>query len=118
MSQEIRSRIEGEFNGYDGGAVFKLDNGQAWQQRHYKYIYRYAYRPEVRIYREGSRYMMEVAGMAEPVEVIQVSIVLERQIVSDFSGFNQDMRFEFGSRPSKSTTTTMRIGPAPSSSTA
>ena len=72
-----------------------LINGQVWQQKLYRYQYRYAYRPEVRIYREADQYMMEVAVMDEPIEVIQASIVVDGPIVSDFSGFNGGMRFEF-----------------------
>ena len=30
---EIRSRIDGEFTGWDGKSVFKLKNGQTWVQR-------------------------------------------------------------------------------------
>lgn len=95
MNQEIHSRIDGEFNGYHDSAIFKLANGQVWQQRRYRYRYRYAYRPEVRIYKEGGRYMMEVAVMDELIEVVQASLIVDGPIVSDFSGFNQDMKFEF-----------------------
>jgi len=95
MNHEIRSRIEGEFNGYDDGAIFELANGQVWQQKRYRYKYKYSYRPEVRIYRDGGKYMMEVAVMDEPIEVVRVDIAVEGTIVSDFSGYNQDMKFEF-----------------------
>lgn len=95
MTQEIRSLIDGEFNGYDNGAVFRLANGQAWQQKRYKYKYKYAYRPAVRIYRRGSEYMMKVACMDEPIEVVPVEIIVEGQIVSDFNGFDGDAKFEF-----------------------
>jgi hypothetical protein len=92
---ESRSRIDGEFNGYDDGAIFKLANGQVWQQKKYQYRYKYAYRPEVRIYRDGTKYMMEVAVMSEPIEVVHVDIMVEGPIVSDFTGFDGDMKFEF-----------------------
>jgi hypothetical protein len=49
----------------------------------------------VRVYRDGSHYMMEVAVMDEPIEVVRADIVVEGPIVSEFSGFNQDMKFEF-----------------------
>ncbi len=29
----IRAHIEGEFRGWDGKTIFRLDNGQVWQQR-------------------------------------------------------------------------------------
>lgn len=31
--QLIRARIAGNFNGWSGGTIFRLDNGQVWQQR-------------------------------------------------------------------------------------
>ncbi len=43
------SRIEGEFEGWSGDGVYKLDNGQVWQQAHYKYRYKYMYRPVARV---------------------------------------------------------------------
>jgi hypothetical protein len=39
----IESYIEGEFEGRDGETVFKLDNGQIWQQALYAYTYHYSY---------------------------------------------------------------------------
>lgn len=96
MTQQIISQIDGEFTGYNDGAIFRLANGQVWQQSKYKYKYHYAYRPGVRIYAdETGSYLMEVEGVDESVEVIQVSIFVEGIIVSDFSGFRQGAIFEF-----------------------
>lgn len=33
----IESRIEGEFEGWDGDTIFELENGQIWQQSSYAY---------------------------------------------------------------------------------
>jgi hypothetical protein len=95
MTRTVRTRIEGEFTGYDNAAIFKLANGEVWQQKRYPYKYKYAYRPEVRIYREGGDYMMEVRCMDEPISVVRADLVVEGAIVSDFTGFNQGMKFEF-----------------------
>jgi hypothetical protein len=95
MNQEIRSKIEGAFTGYHSGAIFKLVNGQVWRQKRYHYKYKYAYRPKVRIYQDGAECMMEVAVMDEPIAVRRANIAVEGPIVSEFSGFNQHMRFEF-----------------------
>lgn len=95
MASEIKSNIEGEFNGFNNETIFFLANGQAWQQSRYRYRYKYAYRPQVRIYRETGRHMMQVAGIDEPIEVVPVDIVLEGKIVSDFVGFDGQSRFEF-----------------------
>jgi hypothetical protein len=66
-----------------------------WQQKRYKYRYRYAYRPEVHIYKDGSSYIMDVSVMNEPIEVVPAQVATEGTIVSEFTGFNQDMTFEF-----------------------
>lgn len=95
MMNTIESRIDGEFNGYDDGAVFRLANGQVWQQKRYKHKYRYKYRPHVRIYREGSDYMMAVDCMDEPIAVVKVSLLEDGPIVSDFRGFARDAQFQF-----------------------
>jgi len=92
---DIHTKLIGAFTGYHDGAVFRLDNGQAWQQRRYSYKYKYKYRPNVHIYRDGSGYMLAVDCMSEPIEVVRASIVTEGTIVSEFKGFNGGARFEF-----------------------
>lgn len=94
---EIHGRLEGAFTGFHGGAVFRLTNGQVWQQRRYKYKYKYKYRPQVRIYEDHGRRLMEFDCMDEPIEVVRASIVEEGIIVSDFNGFDGSSRFEFES---------------------
>ena len=68
----IRSRIDGEFTGFSGDAVFRLVNGQVWQQARYRDRYRYKYRPEVEIRREGGRQVMYVPFMDESIEVRRI----------------------------------------------
>jgi len=65
----IESRIDGTFEGWDGDTIFKLINGQIWQQAEYAYTYHYAYRPEVLIYRSGSGYKMKVEGVSREIRV-------------------------------------------------
>lgn len=62
-------KIEGEFNGWDGDAIFELIDGSRWQQIKYKYKYRYKYRPRAKIWKDGSTYYLEVDGMSEKIEV-------------------------------------------------
>ena len=95
MPEEIKSKIDGAFDGYNGDAIFRLANGQVWQQARYKY--KYAYRPEVRIYRTGAQCLMEVSVMDEPIEVVRASIVEEGTITSDFNGFDGNSQFTFDS---------------------
>lgn len=68
----IESRIDGTFEGWDGDTVFKLINGQIWQQTQYSYTYHYAYRPEVLIYRSGSGYKMKVDGVNQEIGVKRI----------------------------------------------
>ncbi len=39
----VESEIDGDFHGWDGNTIFKLVNGQIWQQTEYDYEYEYAY---------------------------------------------------------------------------
>ena len=43
----IESQIEGTFNGWTGETVFKLTNGQIWQQASYAYTYHYRRPPRL-----------------------------------------------------------------------
>jgi hypothetical protein len=63
--------IDGDFEGWEGETIFVLCNGQVWQQASYEYMYHYAYRPEVLIYRTDSRYRMKVEGIDQTIEVIR-----------------------------------------------
>jgi hypothetical protein len=58
----VDSRIDGDFNGWDGETENTLTNGQTWKQAAYKYTYKSAYRPSALVYRGGSGYIMEVKG--------------------------------------------------------
>lgn len=92
----MKFQIEGEFNGYNDGAIFKLTDGSAWQQKEYKYQYTYAYRPDVNLYTENGKDILSVdlEGLG-PVEVARVHILEEGSIVSDFKGFDEKEKFEF-----------------------
>jgi hypothetical protein len=65
----IESQIDDDFQGWDGETIFKLSNGQVWQQAAYAYTYHYAYRPKVLIYLSGSAYRMKVEGVDSTVLV-------------------------------------------------
>jgi len=65
----IESCIDGDFEGWEGDTIFKLENGQIWQQTSYSYTYHYAYRPEVIIYPTGGKYKMVVVGVSETIYV-------------------------------------------------
>jgi len=65
----IESYIVGDFEGWDGDTIFKLDNGQIWQQASYAYTYHYAYHPSVLIYRVAGGFRMKVDGIADTILV-------------------------------------------------
>ena len=67
----IESRIDGDFKGWEGNTIFKLQNGQVWQQAQYSYHYHYSYCPEALIYQSNSGWMLQVDGDEIPVNRIQ-----------------------------------------------
>ncbi|MGV2887139.1 DUF3298 domain-containing protein [Paenibacillus taichungensis] len=71
-SSYIESQIDDDFEGYDDGNLYELSNGQIWKQVEYKYTYSYSYRPDVVIYKDGSRYYMQVEGMTDKVQVERI----------------------------------------------
>jgi len=68
----IESQIDGEFEGWEGETIFKLTNGQIWQQASYDYMYHYAYMPEVIIYTTSGGYKMKVEDVEETIEVVRI----------------------------------------------
>jgi hypothetical protein len=56
----IDTYIDGEFKGWEGETIYKLDNGEIWQQSTYHYHYHYAYHPEVIIFKSPSACHMRV----------------------------------------------------------
>jgi len=65
----IDSRIDGEFKGWNGETVFKLQNGQIWQQAAYGYQVNFADSPRVSIYQSGGVFRMKVEGVEEEIAV-------------------------------------------------
>jgi hypothetical protein len=68
----VESRIEGDFEGWEGDTIFKLDNGQVWQQTDGRYKYKYKYRPRVVIVKSGRSYLMQVEGVDDRIRVEQL----------------------------------------------
>ena len=65
----IESKIDGDFEGWEGETIVKLMNGQIWQQTEYHYHYHYAFMPEVLIFKSGSGHKMWVKGVEKAVSV-------------------------------------------------
>jgi hypothetical protein len=68
-SPAIESAISGEIEGWSGETIFKLDNGQIWQQAEYDYDYFYDYNPDVTIYETSAGCRMKVEGEDETILV-------------------------------------------------
>lgn len=68
----IESQINGEFEGWEGETVVKLQNGQIWLQTEYHYHYHYAYSPDVIIFQSNGRWKMKVEGTDKAVGVRQL----------------------------------------------
>jgi hypothetical protein len=63
----IESAIDGEFEGWTGETIFKLQNGQIWQQAEYDYDYEYEYSPEVTIYKTSGCWKMQVKDVEDAI---------------------------------------------------
>jgi hypothetical protein len=71
-SPAIESTISGEIEGWEGETIFKLDNGQIWQQAAYDYTYFYAYRPDITIYQTSAGCRMRVEDETDTVLVKRI----------------------------------------------
>lgn len=59
----LESKIDGDFEGWEGDTIFKLANGQIWQQIDGRYKYKYMYAPRVMIFKTEGGYQMQVNGV-------------------------------------------------------
>ena len=59
-SPAIDSQIDGDFNGWEGETIYRLQNGQVWRQSSYHYHYHYAFSPHVLIFDSGAGCAMVV----------------------------------------------------------
>lgn len=68
----IEAQIDGEFQGWDGETIFKLTNGQIWQQSSYAYTYTYKFMPKVLIIKTSRGYELQVEGMDRRIAVRRI----------------------------------------------
>lgn len=68
----IETQISGEFEGWKGETMFKMTNGQIWQQSSYAYMYHYAFNPSVLIYEFRGSWNMQVEDVEDTIEVSQL----------------------------------------------
>lgn len=68
----IETTLAGDFNGWEGETIFKLSNGQIWEQAEYDYMYSYSYMPEVTIYSTSAGCRMKVEDEEETILVKRI----------------------------------------------
>lgn len=71
--RKIESRLVGTFDGWDGGTLFELENGQIWQQRiDEKQKYTPKENPKVTVYKSFGGYRMRFEGYNQSCAVKRV----------------------------------------------
>ena len=75
-AETIESRIDGDFEGWDGGTTFKLTNGQVWRQVGNEYTFDYNFYPKVSIVSTQDGYQMQVEGMNKKISVVPIKTLL------------------------------------------
>lgn len=71
--KEITSRLVGQFDGWDGHTIFRLENGQVWQQRIEKTVsYKPAENPVVTVVRSFGGYRLKVEGYNQSCPVKRI----------------------------------------------
>jgi hypothetical protein len=95
LSIVLESQIDRYFEGWDGGTLFRLTNGQFWQQTSDVYTDRNATRPKIFIYKISEDiYRMKVHHLDDTTEVRCVGNIIESQIVSYREGLDGDIIIE------------------------
>jgi hypothetical protein len=69
VEHTVQSQIDGDFDGWEGETMFKLANGQVWQQSRPSARYHFANSPKVTI---STTYKMKVEGVAGEVSVRRI----------------------------------------------
>jgi len=87
MPQVIESDIDGRFFGWHGSTVFKLANGQVWEQDAPGRIRQFAYRPDLRITEIDDVHLMQIDGIGS-VRVRKVRDFIESRIDGVFHGWD------------------------------
>ncbi len=73
-------KLKGPFRGFRNLETrFVFLDGSVWRQRQPKYLYFYANRPRARVLYENGRYVLEVDGTDETIEVIEETATAQLQ---------------------------------------
>ncbi|HOI37383.1 MAG TPA: hypothetical protein PLF11_08375 [Bacillota bacterium] len=72
QSELLDLGVDEVFSGLQHGNIYKLDNGQVWQQTDFHIEIHVAVMPRVTIWKEGSMHKMQVEGTRSSVTVEQL----------------------------------------------
>lgn len=76
-----KSRISGDFNGWDGDTIVRLHSGEVWQQTGSEYEYHYGHNLDVIVFSSRGTCYMLVQGIDEAVKV--QALIDYRTVTSD-----------------------------------
>lgn len=68
----FEAHIDGEFNGFEYGRLYKLQNGQVWEQTNFSLTLNLGLSPKVTFWKVESVWNMKVDGVDDPVTVRQI----------------------------------------------
>jgi hypothetical protein len=73
-SPAVETRIDGEFTGWNGETLYKMDDGTIWQHSNYHYHYHYSFHPSVVIYagRAGACHIKVTDDDDDGVDVVRI----------------------------------------------
>jgi hypothetical protein len=71
-SSVIESRIDGDFEGFDGETIIKLMDGSIWEQAEYYYHYQYGYMTPVVVFSSAGGWKIQVEGVPKAVRVRRI----------------------------------------------
>jgi hypothetical protein len=73
-SPAVETRIDGDFNGWEGETIYKMDDGSIWQQSTYHYHYHFTFHPSVTIYptRYGTCHIKVEGDDDDGVDVLRI----------------------------------------------
>ncbi|MHA0940070.1 hypothetical protein, partial [Enterobacter kobei] len=82
-----KTKIDGDFEGFDDEVLFRFVDGTYWIQAQYMYWYHYAYRPDVNLLRANGRFYLQIDGKDKVVPVRQITDVIQSRIDGEFKGW-------------------------------
>lgn len=73
MEFVLESTINGPFYGWKGNTEIILQGGQKWKQVKKEYLIYYFYMPKVKIWKNDSKYFLQMEDVEEMIEIKPIS---------------------------------------------